>query len=223
MCQVNLPVKTGFWVVWWSGPSPPHLGWGEELFIHHIHMTIVKELCSRPNWKLPPTKLSKLLTISHILRGFRYRWIVEEYISFKMSGILELLKKEGLGKKRKPNWRRECYRTNIQKELSNLTVHKDQREATTLPVARGRTIKITGGCNNHTSPQCWISNPYLLTLGAISLRWKSALAANCTCNYLLPGTISHLNLILSVQVFNFICEEVIPDRVSCGLSLCTCN
>lgn len=53
-------------------------------------------------------------------------------ISFKTSGILELLKKEGLDKERKPNGRRECYRTNIQKELSNLTVHKDQREATPL-------------------------------------------------------------------------------------------
>lgn len=126
-------------------------------------------------------------------------------------------------RKRRPKWRRECHRTNTQKELSNPTLPKDQREATTLEVRRGRTIKITGGCNNHTYIQCWISNPYLLTLGAISLGWKIALAANCTCNYLLPGAISHLNLILSVQVFNCICEEVIPDTVSCALSLCTCN
>lgn len=53
----------------WSITSSP--GWGEELFIHHIQMTIIKKLWSRPNWKLPPTKLSKLLTISYILRGFR--------------------------------------------------------------------------------------------------------------------------------------------------------
>lgn len=32
-------------------------------------------------------------------------------------------------------------------DLSNLTVHKDRREATTLWVGKGRTIKITGGCN----------------------------------------------------------------------------
>lgn len=53
-------------------------------------------------------------------------------MTFKKPGVLELQKKESLGKERRPKWRRECYRMNIQKELSNLTVPKDQREATTL-------------------------------------------------------------------------------------------
>lgn len=41
--------------------------------------------------------------------------------------------------------------------------------------------------------------------------------------YLLPGAINHLNLILSVQVLNFICGEVVPGTVGCTLSLCTCK
>lgn len=141
-------------------------------------------------------------------------------MSFLKTKNPELLKKEGFVKeKEEPSGEKNA----TEQEATSPFIKTKGRPTHSTSGGGENTIKITGGCNNHTSIQCWIFYPSLLTLGAISLGWKIALATNCTCNYLLPGAISHLNLILSVQVFDFVFEEVIPDTVSCALSLCTCN
>lgn len=53
-------------------------------------------------------------------------------MSFKRPGIPEVLKKEVLGKGKKTQLERRMLQKAIQIKLSNLTVHKDQRETTTL-------------------------------------------------------------------------------------------
>ena len=51
---------------------------------------------------------------------------------FQISGLADPQCKTVLARERRPNWRRECCEMTLQKELSNLTVRKNQREATTL-------------------------------------------------------------------------------------------
>ena len=46
---------------------------------------------------------------------------------FQISGLADPQCKTVLAKERRPNWRRECCEMTIQKELSNLTVHKNQK------------------------------------------------------------------------------------------------
>lgn len=53
-------------------------------------------------------------------------------MSFKKPGIPEVLKKEVLGKGKKTQLEKRMLQKDTQIKLSNLTIHKDQREATTL-------------------------------------------------------------------------------------------
>ena len=55
--------------------SPPYLGdAGEENFPFHVQMAIFMELCSRTNWRLPPTNFASYLPFLILYsEGFRYR------------------------------------------------------------------------------------------------------------------------------------------------------
>lgn len=53
-------------------------------------------------------------------------------MSFKKPGIAEVLKKEVFGEGKKTQLEKRTLQEDIPIKLSNLTVHKDQREATTL-------------------------------------------------------------------------------------------
>lgn len=66
--KLNLLMKTSLWRLSWKFTSSLP-GVGGELFIGHVQMIFLKKLWSRPNWKLPPTKLLQLMCICVVFIG----------------------------------------------------------------------------------------------------------------------------------------------------------